>query len=133
MAHFSFRFHPLYRVLGLPFGITKRSTSVDIVDDQLTVRFGPWRLRTAVSNIASCERTGPYTVLKTAGPAHLSLADRGVTFATNPEAGLCLRFTEPVPAIDPFGWIRHPAATVTVDQPDDLIRALSGTGREGKP
>ncbi len=127
MAEFGFRFHPLYRVLGLPFGITERTTSVDVRDDHLTVRFGPWRLRTPVSNIASCERTGPFTVPKTAGPAHLSLADRGITFATNPDAGLCLRFAEPVPAIDPFGWIRHPAATVTVDRLDDLARVVRGS------
>lgn len=91
------------------------------------MRFGPWNLRTPVSNIASCERTGPFTIPKTAGPAHLSLADRGITFATNRDAGLCLRFAEPVSAIDPFGWIRHPAATVTVDRLDDLARAVSGS------
>ena len=125
VTQFRFRFHPLYRVLGLPFGITEGTTSVEVSDNHLTVRFGPWRLRTPLSNIASCERTGPYTVPKTAGPAHLSLADRGVTFATNPDAGLCLRFDEPVAAIDPFGWIRHPAATVTVDRLDDLALTVS--------
>ncbi|MDQ3979208.1 MAG: hypothetical protein M3314_06615 [Actinomycetota bacterium] len=127
MARFSFRFHPLYRALGLPFGITGRTASVEVAHGQLTVRFGPWRLRTPVSNITSCTRTGPFTVPKTVGPAHLSLADRGITFATNPEAGLCLRFAEPVAAIDPFGWIRHPAATVTVDRLGDLARAVSGS------
>jgi hypothetical protein len=39
--------------------------------------------------------------VSTIGPAHLSLADRGPTFATNPDAGLCLRFPEPVAGIDP--------------------------------
>lgn len=125
MPPFSFRFHPLYRALGLPFGITERTASVDVADDHLTVRFGPWRLRTPLSNVVGCERTGPFAVPKTAGPAHLSLADRGITFATNPDAGLCLRFAEPVRAIDPFGWIRHPAATVTVDRLDELARVVS--------
>ena len=133
MVRFSFRFHPLYRMLGVPFGITERTTSVEVADDELSVRFGPWRLRTPLSNIVSCEHTGPFTVPKTAGPAHLSLADRGITFATNPDAGLCLRFAEPVPAIDPLGWIRHPAATVTVDRPDDLARLVTGSARGAGP
>lgn len=127
MAEFSFRFDPLYRVLGLPFGITARTVSVEVADDQLRVRFGPWKLRTPLSNIVSCERTGPFTIPKTVGPAHLSLADRGITFATNKDAGLCVRFAEAVPGIDPFGWIRHPAATLTVDRLDDLARAVCGS------
>ena len=68
------------------------------------------------------EPSGPYSVSKTAGPARLSLADRGVTFATNRDAGLCIRFAEPVPAIDPFRRILHPGITVTVEQVDDLQR-----------
>jgi hypothetical protein len=127
VAEFRFRFDPLYRVLGLPFGIIDRTASVLIADDQLTVRFGPWKLRTPLSNVVSYERTGPFTIPKTAGPAHLSLVDRGITFATNRDAALCVRFAEPVPAIDPFGWIRHPAATMTVDQLDDLARAVGGS------
>ena len=127
MAQFSFRFDPLYRVAGLPFGITERTASVEVADDQLSVRFGPWKLRTPLSNVVSCERTGPFAIPKTIGPAHLSLADRGITFATNRNAGLCVRFAEPVSAIDPFGWIRHPAATLTVDRLDDLARAVGGS------
>jgi hypothetical protein len=89
------------------------------------VRFGPWHLRTPVTNIVGCERSGPYSVSKTAGPARLSLADRGLTCATNRDAGLCICFDEPVPAIDPFGKILHPGITVTVEQVDDLQRQLT--------
>lgn len=124
MAQFRFRFHPLYRALGLQFGITERTTSVEVADDHLTVRFGLWTLRTPLSNIVACEHTGPFSIPKTIGPAHLSLADRGITFATNPDAGLCLRFAEPVPTIDPWGRIRHPGATVTVERGDELARAV---------
>ncbi len=60
------------------------------------------------------ETTGPYSFIKTAGPAHLSLADRGITCATNPERGLCIHFAEPVAGIDPWKRIRPPAVTVTV-------------------
>lgn len=131
MATFAFRFHPLYRLLAVPFGITPRTAAVDVADDRIEIRFGPWLLRTKVSNVVGCERSGPYSIPKTAGPAHLSLVDRGLTLATNPDAGLCLRFAEPVPAIEPFGRIRHPGVTVTVDRIDDLERVVtSDDGRE---
>ena len=124
MARFPFRFQPLYRTLALPFGVTESNSSVEVADEHFTVRFGRWALRTSLSNIVGYERTGPYGIPKTIGPPHLSIADRGITFATNAEAGLCVRFADPVSAIDPFGWIRHPAATVTVDQIDDLVLAI---------
>lgn len=92
VARFAFRFDSVYRVLGLPFGVTPGTSLVEVSDDHLVVRFGPWHLRTPVANVVGCERSGPYSVWKTAGPARLSLADRGVTFATNRDAGLCIRF-----------------------------------------
>jgi len=115
-----FRWTTLYRVAAAPFGVTPANSHVRLSDDELGIRFGPWTLRTPLENIGGCEVTGGYAVPKTAGPAHLSLADRGVTFATNPHRGLCIRFREPVPAIDPLGRIRHPAATVTVEDVDAL-------------
>lgn len=125
MASFTFRFHPLYRLLGAPFGITSRTTMVEVASDHLEVRFGPWFLRTPVANVAGCETTGPFSIHKTVGPARLSLADGGLTFATNPDAGLCVRFLEPVPAIDPLGLIRHRGVTLTVDRVVDLQEALT--------
>ena len=56
--------------------------------------------------------------------AHLSLTDRGVTFATNSRQGLCVSFVELVHAIEPTGVLRHPAATVTVADPEALAAAL---------
>lgn len=90
----------------------------------LSIRFGPWSLRTPVPNILEAVETSDFAYLKTAGPAHLSFADRGITFATNGDRGLCLRFAEPVPAIDWVGFIRHPAVTVTVSDSAGLREAL---------
>lgn len=58
--------------------------------------------------------TGPYRFVKTAGPAHLSLTDRGLTFATNGDRGVCLAMVEPVRGIDLFGLLPHPNLTLTV-------------------
>ena len=121
---FGFRFEPRYRIAGLPFGVRPSTTSATVEADVLTVRFGPWRLRTPLRNIASAETSGPFTFVKTAGPAHLSFADRGVTFATNSESAACLSFHEPVPAIDPTRRITHPNATLTVADVPGFLAAI---------
>src|SRR4051794_25387002 len=102
---FTFDFEDRYRRLGRLFGISPNSALVTITDGRLTARFGPWLLNSELTNISDAELTGPYSYLKTAGPAHLSLADRGITFATNSRRGVCLRFVRPVRGIDPLGVI----------------------------
>src|SRR3954453_23981284 len=126
MTTFSFRFDPSYRAAALPFGVMPATASVTVDDGMLTVRFGLWRLRTPLTNVTGTEVTGPYSFVKTAGPAHLSFSDRGVTFATNGDRGLCIRFREPVPGIEPTGRLRHPGVTVMVDDIDGLSAALAG-------
>ena len=114
-----------YRVAGLPFGVTPRTAWATVEDDQLLVHFGPWRMRTSLGNIADATITGGFAFIKTAGPAHLSLADRGLTFATNGDRGVCISFREPVSGIEPTGRIRHPNLTVTVTDCDGLAWALA--------
>lgn len=129
MAHrFDFRFTRLYRLTALPLGIMPSTTYVDVGDGEqgeLRVRFGPWSLRTPLANIASAQRSGPYTFPKTAGPPHLSFTDRGVTFATNGDAGVCVQLHEPVPGIDPTGRLKHPGVTMTVRDVAGLLALLS--------
>jgi hypothetical protein len=121
---FAFRFTTPYRLLALPFGVTPATARVVVDDVNLEARFGPWLVRTVLTNVASVEATGPYSLPKTAGPAHLSLADRGLTFATNPDAGACMRFRTPVPGMEPTGRLLHPGLTVTVEDVDGLIALL---------
>ncbi|QKE85645.1 hypothetical protein [Arthrobacter sp. NEB 688] len=122
---FDFAFDPRYRLAGLPFGVLPATTWVEVGDGRLRARFSWWRLDTPLTNVAGVERSGGYAFVKTAGPPHLSLTDRGVTFATNGEQGVCVSFHEPVPAIDPTGTIRHPGATFTVADPDGFVAALT--------
>lgn len=121
---FDFAFDPTYALAGRPFGITPRSTTVEVGPTWLFVRFGPWRLLTPRSNIASAEVTGGFSFVKTAGPPHLSLSDKGVSFTTNGDRALCLSFHEPVPAIDPTATITHPGATLAVAAPEGLAESL---------
>ena len=81
-----------------------------------------------MSNIAGVEVTGPYSFLKTAGPARLAITDRGLTFASNGDRGVCISFRSPVTGIAPFGVVRHPELTVTVLDVDGLVEALVARG-----
>lgn len=123
---FEFAFEGRYRLPALAFGVTPATARVVVTDDALLVRFGPWRLQTPLANVAGTEVSTGYAWYRTAGPAHLSLTDRGVTFATNSRRGLCVSFVEPVRAIEPTGLLRHPAATITVADPEALAAALQG-------
>jgi hypothetical protein len=121
---FPFRFAAAYQLPGLLFGVTSATAGVWIDDAVLRIRFGPWRVRTPLTNVISTVHTGPFSLIKTIGPAHLSFADRGLTCATNSERGLCIRFAKPVRGLDPLGLVRHPAVTVTVADCDGLATML---------
>ncbi|MEU7993812.1 hypothetical protein AB0B83_00525 [Micromonospora sp. NPDC049060] len=124
-AHrFAFRFDPVFRPALALVGVRPATAWVGVDRAELVVRFGPWHLRTARGNVVGVAPTGPYRWWRGIG-ARLSLADAGVTFASSTAAGLCLRFAEPVPALLPGGWLRHPGATVTVADPDGLARVLA--------
>ena len=124
-TRFPFAFERRVVPFSLAFGVTPRTAWVELDDQDLTVRFGLWHLVTPRRNILDGEVTGPYSFAKVAGPAHLSFADRGVTFATNRKAGVCIALRRPHKGIDPLGLIKHPGLTVTVADPDELCRLLS--------
>ena len=131
-ARFLFRFDPTYRRLARLFGVTPERAWVDLVEEELDVRYGPWRVQTSVRNIAAAEATGPYAFFKTAGPARLAITDRGLTFASNGDRGACLSFHYPVGGIDRRGLIRHPELTVTVVDVDGFIEALDLSRRRAQ-
>ncbi|HEX5587282.1 MAG TPA: hypothetical protein VFZ17_08245 [Acidimicrobiia bacterium] len=130
VRRFTFRFDWRYRVAGKPFSVDAEHTFVEIDRPDahepgvFRARFGPWKIETSLDNVVATRVTGPYSVLKTIGPAHLSLADHGLTFATNNDCGVCITFKEPVPGIEPLGVLKHPALTVTVVDVEGLQDAL---------
>ncbi len=123
-ASFPFAFASSYRLPALVFGITPGTSSVVVEDDELRVRYGPWRCGRRCRTSPAVSSSGGFAFLKTAGPPHLSFSDRGVSFATNGDRALCVEFHVPVPAIDPTRTIKHPGATMTVADPEGLARAL---------
>jgi hypothetical protein len=131
-TRFPFRFDSAHRRLARLFGVTPERAWVELDEEELEARYGPWRVRTPLRNIAAAEVTGPYAFLKTAGPARLAITDRGLTFASNGDRGVCITFHTPVPGIDSFGRIRHPELTVTVLDVDGLVEALARRDTERK-
>ncbi|GAA1775867.1 hypothetical protein GCM10009795_022380 [Nocardioides hankookensis] len=124
VREFEFAFAPAYAAAARPFGVSPASTSVEVGPHWLYVRYGPWKLLTPRANVVGAQVTGGFGFVRTAGPAHLSLSDRGVTMASNGDRALCLEFAEPVTAIDTTGVVRHPGATLTVADPEGLAAAL---------
>jgi hypothetical protein len=124
---FPFLFSPGYRLAALLFGVTPGNSVVEVDDGRLRARFGRWTVDTALDNVVATKVSGPYGRLRTIGPAHLSLADKGLTFASNRRRGLCIEFREPVPGLEPTGRLRHPGLTLTVADVDGLARALAAT------
>jgi hypothetical protein len=127
---FDFLFSPHVQRWNRLFGIGPRSSGVHIAGDELTARFGPWVVTTDRSNVVEVTTTGPYKTWRVAGPARLSLADRGLTFGSNTNLGLCITFRSPIRGLDPFRIVRHPTLTVTVADPPALAKAL---GFEERP
>jgi hypothetical protein len=121
---FPFRFEGVVGAAARAFTFTAGRAMVVLERGCLTARFGPWCVETPLSNIAETSITGPYKPWKVAGPPHLSFVDRGLTFATNADEGVCLRFVQPVTGIEPSGRLRHPGLTVTVADPHGLIAAI---------
>ena len=130
-AVFPFRYSGVVGAAARVVASTERRAFVAIDEErgEFIARFGPWVVATGIANIAGARLTGPYAAWKVAGPPHLSFEDRGLTFATNDDAGVCLSFVEPVRGIDPRGWIRHPGLTVTVADPGGLVAAVERSRR----
>ena len=120
---FEFRFEPVMRAIAVPFGVLPSNAWVE-VGDEVHIAFGRWHMRFPRADVDDVTETGDYWLPKVAGPPHLSLADRGITFATNRQRGLCITLRVPHPGIDPFGLVKHPSATVTVEDIEGLTHAL---------
>lgn len=123
-VYFPFNFVPAYLRLSRLFGVTPQTSNVRVSGSEMTAMFGPWRIHTALSNIEHVEVTGPYHFIKTAGPARLSFADHGLTFATNGVRGVYVTFRRPIRGGEPTGRLRHPNLTLTVADCDALVDAL---------
>ncbi|MCA1834473.1 MAG: hypothetical protein ABR548_00165 [Actinomycetota bacterium] len=110
---YSFAFDDRFRLPLRGLGITESTAYADLGRDHMLVKFGLWTVAMRYDNIDHLQASGPYAWYRTIG-ARLSLRDRGLTFGTNADAGVCVFFKKPVTGFDPLGFIKHPALTLTL-------------------
>ena len=121
--HYAYAIDRLYLPLLLPFGLKRDRDGVTLADDSLVATFGFFSVTTTRENITGAHITRNYRWW-TAFGARGSMADDGLSFGTNHEAGVCIHFAEKVPSrLSKKG---HSALTVTVEDLDGLTRALGG-------
>ena len=121
---FEFRFEALLRPLALAVGVVPSTARVEVDDEDVLVRFGRWSMTFERSDIAAVQITGPYQLIKVAGPPRLSFADGGITFATNRQRGVCVQLFHAHPGIEPLGVVKHASVTLTVADPEGLAALL---------
>jgi hypothetical protein len=128
--YFRYDVDPWYLPLILPFGLKRGRDGVTIADDgTLTATFGFFTLTTSKDNVTGAHITRGYRWW-TAFGVRGSMADDGLSFGTNHNAGVCIHFAEKVPSrLRKSG---HSALTVTVEDLDGLAGALGGDP-EGAP
>lgn len=106
----------------LPFRFRADRDGVTITDaGTLLATYGFLKIETPLANIEEAHVTRGYRWWKAAG-ARRSLADGGLTFGTNRNAGVCVHFREPVPS--PLRRKGHRALTVTVADVEGLVDRL---------
>ena len=121
---FPYDFDKRFLPMWLGVGALPRRDGVTITDDdRLVATFGVLRVNTPLDNIADAHVTGPYRWWTAVGP-RISFADDGLTFGTNPHAGLCIHFRNKIRRV--IGFRDHSALTVTVADPHALEARLSG-------
>ena len=101
-------------------------TSYVDVNDELDVRFGRFRLRTPIANIASWRIEGPFRWITAIG-LRRSVRHADVSFAGSPHGGVRIDFKERVP----WGLLKVPAIYVGVDDLDGLAAELARRGITG--
>ena len=122
---YDFQFDRRFVLVDRLIGVTAHSAVVELDDHMFIAKFGRWTVATPIANLASAVVTGPYAVAKVFGPPHLSLADGGLTFATNAVEGVCISFRVPVSGLLPLGLMTHRSLTVTVRQAGALAEAIN--------
>lgn len=114
------------RPLLLLFGVRGTNAYVDINGD-LDARFGFYRFRTPLSNVAGWRTEGPWLWITAIG-VRRGILNGEITFAGTHKAGVRLDFRERVR----WGPLRVPALYVTVDDLEGFTRALTARGIPGE-
>jgi hypothetical protein len=121
--YFDYAIDRWYLPLLLPFRFKRGRDGVTLTDDAFEATFGFFRIATTRGNITGAHITRDYRWW-TAFGVRGSMADDGLSFGTNHDAGVCIHFAEKVPSR--LRRSGHSALTVTVEDVEGLTRALGG-------
>lgn len=127
MQRFEFAFDKRFLPGLVLIGVTPFTAHAELSEAGLSVRFGLWKLETELSNITCFTVTEDYTWYKAIG-ARGSFVDRGLTFGTNSERGVCVKFAKPIPALVPGDVMPHPGLTMTLADIEGFVAALENLG-----
>ena len=124
---FSIRLGRKSRPLLLLFGARPGNSYVAIDDREVDARFGFFRLRTALGNVASWRIEGPWLWITAIG-VRRGFRHGDITFGGNHDGGVRIDFREPVR----WGPLRVPALYVTVHDMEGLGAARAERGIPGE-
>jgi hypothetical protein len=108
------------------FGATTATAYAD-VGDRLDIRFGRFRFRTSMSNLASYRIEGPFIWIKAIG-VRMSVRHHDVSFCGSAHGAVRIDLVEPVR----WGLFRVPAVWVGADDLDGLAAELARRGITGE-
>ncbi|OBI87809.1 hypothetical protein [Mycobacterium asiaticum] len=126
--HFPYRYERRLAPLWLPFRWGGNQGVTITADGRLIARYGPLRAEAQLSQVADAHITGPFRWWTAVGP-RLSFVDDGLTFGTNAQAGVCIHFEPRIRRV--IGLKDHSALTVTVADPEGLLKALKPEAAKG--
>src|ERR1700739_4785175 len=119
---FAYAIYKRYLPLLVPFGLRGSRDGVTLTDDgSLLATFGFIKIKTPLANVTEAHITRNYRWW-TAFGVRASMADDGLSFGTNHNAGVCIHFAEKVPS--PLRRSGHSALTVTVADLEGMTHAL---------
>jgi hypothetical protein len=121
--YFSYAVDRWYLPALLAFGFKRDRDGVTLTSDTFKATLGFVRVTTARDNVTGAHITRGYRWW-TAFGVRRSMADDGLSFGTNHDAGVCIHFAQKVPS--PLSRRGHSALTVTVADLEGLTRALGG-------
>ena len=120
-----FRFHRAARRPLALLGVRPANAHVFVDAHVLHVSFGPWAIVTPATNVVAADPVGALPVWRSLG-VRCSSVDRALTFATARTGAVRLRFRDPVHRFGSCAGPGHPTLTVTLEQPELLLRQLRG-------
>lgn len=117
-----------FKMIWWPLGVRPGEHGVRVGDEEFVATYGRFTVRTPRSNVSGAHITRDYRWWTAVG-IRMSFVDDGLTFGTNPSAGVCVHFDERIGPV--LGHRRHSALTVTVEDLEGLVEVLGAAPPRG--